>query len=84
MMNIPMGFGLGWLLMMFGTVAVIVIIGLVVWLFWSVVNQNNRNKLERPGASGATQSALDIVKQRYARGEITKEQFDEMRHNLKA
>lgn len=84
MMNFPMGFGLGWLLMMFGTVAVIVVIGLVVWLFWSVVNQNNRNKMERPGETGATQSALDILKQRYARGEITKEQFEEMRHNLEA
>lgn len=84
MMNIPMGFGLGWLLMMFGTVAVIVVVGLVVWLFWSVVNQNNRNKMERPGGTDTTQSALDIVKQRYARGEITKEQFEEMRHNLEA
>jgi putative membrane protein len=84
MMNIPMGFGSGWLLMIFGTVAVIVVIGLAVWLLWSAVNQNNRNRIERPGETGATQSALDIVKQRYARGEITKEQFEEMRRNLEA
>jgi putative membrane protein len=79
-----MGFGSGWLLMIFGTVAVIVVIGLAVWLLWSAVNQNNRNRIERPGETGATQSALDIVKQRYARGEITKEQFEEMRRNLEA
>lgn len=82
MMNTPMGFGFGWLWMMFGTVVVVVIIGLAVWLFWSVVNQSNRNRQERPGETGATQSALDIVKQRYARGEINKEQLEEMRRNL--
>ncbi len=29
-----------------------------------------------------TELALDILKKRYARGEITKEQFDEMRRDL--
>jgi putative membrane protein len=28
------------------------------------------------------ETALDILKKRYARGEITKEQFDEMKKNL--
>ncbi|OHB68275.1 MAG: hypothetical protein A2Y77_02175 [Planctomycetes bacterium RBG_13_62_9] len=36
------------------------------------------------GGSGSTprETPLDIVKKRYARGEITKEQFDEMKKDL--
>jgi putative membrane protein len=33
------------------------------------------------GASGG-ESALDILKSRYARGEITQEQFEQMRRNV--
>ena len=33
------------------------------------------------GASGG-ESALDILKRRYARGEITKEQFEQMRRDV--
>ncbi len=37
-----------------------------------------------PGGFGQTprETALDILKRRYARGEITKEQFDEMKKDL--
>lgn len=34
-----------------------------------------------PGVSGG-ESALDILKRRYARGEITKEQFEQMRRDV--
>lgn len=77
MMNTSMGFGLGWLWMVLGTV---VVVGLAVWLFWSLcVNQNRPNKTSE---TDTTYSALSIVKQRYARGEINKEQFEEMRRSL--
>jgi putative membrane protein len=52
----------------------IVIIGLGVWLISGLVSRTNNQP--------PTESAQDILKKRYARGEITKEQFDEMRHAL--
>jgi putative membrane protein len=40
-----------------------------------------RHESGRPDGS-ASDDALDILKERYARGEITKEQYDRMRRDL--
>ena len=47
---------------------------LVVWLV--------RNTGRSSGATSGGESPLDILKKRYARGEISKEQYDEMRRDL--
>ena len=57
----------------------IVIIGLGVWLISGLVSRTNS---QPPANLPPAESALDILKKRYARGEITKEQFEEMRHTL--
>jgi putative membrane protein len=57
----------------------IVIIGLGVWLIVSLVSRTNS---QPPASLPSAESPLDILKKRYARGEITKEQFDEMRRTL--
>jgi putative membrane protein len=36
----------------------------------------------RRGWTGHSESALEILQKRYARGEISKEQFEEMKRNL--
>ncbi len=53
----------------------VVIIGLIIW---GVI------AFSRRGGStyGQRQSPLDIAKERYARGEITKEQFEQIKRDL--
>lgn len=69
MFGYPMGFGSIPMIIFW-----VVLIALVVWVVSAIV---------KPGqADTESQSALEILKQRYARGEITDQQFDEMKRNL--
>ncbi len=45
------------------------------WLFGSDNNHNSNNTKE-------SSNALNIVKERYAKGEITKEQFEQLKKDL--
>ena len=63
------GMGFGWIL---GIVVLIVII-------WAVTRGINGNHNTTPQEK---KSALDILKERYARGEINKEEFEEKKHVL--
>ena len=64
------GMWLGWL---FWLVILIVII-------WFVFNQMNKNKQDTQ--SKGQETALDIIKKRYAKGDLTKEQFEQMKKDL--
>jgi putative membrane protein len=66
-----MGWGMG-----FGWLIGLVIIVLVVWFIVKAVNQGNA-QLRPP-----EKSALDILKERYARGEIDKKEFEEKKKDL--
>lgn len=69
---------MGWHGMWFGWIFWIVILALIVWIVVRLT-ANNQNKQQLPG-SGET--ALDILKKRYAKGEISKEQFEQMKKDL--
>jgi putative membrane protein len=71
------GFGLGW--------------GILMLIFWAavvggivllVLRLAGQNPATAPDGSRAEDRALEILRERYARGEITKEQFDQMRKDL--
>ena len=63
------GMGFGWII---GFIFLIVII----WLLVRTVNQNSSSQ------SSINKSALDILKERYARGEIDKNDFEERKKDL--
>lgn len=82
------GYGFSWggmLLMMLGSV---LWIALLVALVWALINWLTRKSSATvPPSTGTTPSAptaLEILQQRYARGEIDAATFDQMREHLGA
>ena len=69
------GFGWMWIMPLLG----IAVIALVVWAVATSVKRSNG-----PGGhdSSRTDSALEVLKKRYARGEIDKEEFEEKKKDL--
>jgi putative membrane protein len=65
--------GMGLIILMVLLVAAI--IALIVWAV-SRLGRNHKTRIS------GRQDALDIAKERYARGEITKEQFDQIKKDL--
>ena len=63
--------------MWFGWIFWIAIIVLIIWL---VVNQSNRNRQNYQPPK--QESAIDILKKRYAKGEISKEEFERMKKDI--
>jgi putative membrane protein len=72
MMAFP--FGGGFLSLLLG----VLVIGSLIWMILSIGRQPQQSGAATP----VVESALDILKKRYAKGEINKEQFDQMRHDL--
>lgn len=68
--------GWGWW-MIFGAILVVLFWGgiaaLAVWII---------RRITRHGGASADKTPLDIAKERYARGEITKEQFNQIKKDL--
>lgn len=67
------GFG-GWRMTFFWILVIIGIVFLVRWL----VDQGRTNRKMLPGE----ESALEILKRRYAKGEINKEEFEQKKKDL--
>ncbi len=62
---------MGW-----GWIIGLIILGITVWLIVKSINQN------RASRDSSTKSAMDILKERYAKGEIDEEEYDERKKNL--
>ncbi len=78
MMGQPFHAGYWWMwIMMMGFWVLIVggIVGLVLWL-----TRQGESATTRPGLGA--QRPLDILRERYARGEISREEFERMRRDL--
>ena len=85
MMGTDWGFGwggmwFGWLMMIGFTVAVVV---LVVWLV-KLFAGNAATNAGAPGKQERRAAAVDILQSRYARGEMTKEEYLDARATLRS
>ncbi len=71
--------GWGWFLVMPIGLIVLVIVGYVIW---RGVGWGSGCGSGRYGSYTEQDNALEILRQRYARGEISKEQFEQMKRDL--
>ena len=73
------GFGMGWLMIIINIAFwIAVIVGIVYLIKWLSSSSKHREQEERRG-----DSALEILRERFAKGEINKEEFEEKKRFLK-
>ncbi|MEJ2725128.1 MAG: SHOCT domain-containing protein [Deltaproteobacteria bacterium] len=74
------GFGGGWFggifMIVFWVLIIVAVVFLIRWLVQSTKGHSSQ------GWTGSSNRALDILKERYARGEINKEEFEEKKRDL--
>jgi putative membrane protein len=68
--------GMGWWMVFGGIWMILFWGGLIALIVWGI------SRLARRGSATGKQTPLEIVKERYARGEITKEQFEQIKKDL--
>jgi len=72
------GWGMGWFGMIFMVAFwVLIIVGLVVLIRWLFQASRGRSSVEQ-----AVATALDILKERYARGELDREEYQQKKRDL--
>ncbi len=67
------GWGMGWIMLLFW---ILVLVGLILIIKWLLQMTSGDKKLTGGG------SAIDILKERYARGEIDKTEFQAIKKDL--
>ncbi len=68
--------GMGWWMMFGGLWMVVFWGGLIALIVWGIT------KLTGRGSSTPRQNPLDVAKERYARGEISREEFEQLKKDL--
>ena len=71
------GFDMGWGGMVFQFFLWIAVVGLALWAIIRFSSVGNSDADQEGG-----ESAMDILRQRYARGEIDREEFEEKKRDL--
>ncbi len=59
---------------------VLLIVGLAILVVWAVNRSSSRSQASAPPPDGS--NALDILRERFARGEITEQEFEQAKKTL--
>lgn len=79
------GHGMSWGGMIFGALMMLLFWGgLIALVVFAVRAFSASGSQDKPRAGSDGESALEIVKMRYARGEISKAEYEEITRDLKA
>ncbi len=65
--------------MWFGWIFWIIILVIIIWAVVQFTNRNQQNNSLNPNKE---ETPLEILKKRYAKGEISKEEYEEIKKNL--
>ena len=72
--------GMGWIGMILGFIFFIaIIIGIILFIVW-IVKRSTHDSADYKTES----KSLEVLKERYAKGEITKEQYEEIKKNIQS
>jgi putative membrane protein len=66
--------------MLFGSIWFVVFWGLIIWAVTTVISKSGGGQSSQ---GPHEESPLDIAKKRYARGEISKEEFERLREDFR-
>jgi putative membrane protein len=69
-------FGVGWWGPIGGILSLLFLAGLIVLIVWGV------RKLSEGGSTAAKSDSIEIAKERYVKGEISKEEFEQLKKDL--
>ncbi len=78
-----MGGGMMWfgiVMMLFG---LLVFAGIILLAVWAIARLAGSERLRSSTTSGSPEDPLTILQRRYARGEITREEYERIRSDLK-
>lgn len=67
--------GMGWEMALSSILALLFLVALVVLAVWGVRQVTGRSTAD-------TSKALDVAKERYARGEISRDEFEQLKRDL--
>ncbi len=73
-------FGMGWIWMILFWLIIIAVVIVVIVL---VANSSKQNQVTSPGKSSTQEKAVEKLKERYAEGEISREEYKQMMEDLK-
>lgn len=76
------GWGLGWIFML---IFWVIVMGIIVWLIRRIAGGGYHSHFpETPPTQEKEDSAMKILKERYARGDISKDEFESKKKDLMA